>query len=62
MNVAKQNYDLGNLPEAVEHLRKAFAVRPDPEIAAHLGEVLWKMGKRDEAESLWQDAIKKAPK
>ena len=54
-------FRLGNLPEAVEHLRKAFAVRPDPEIAAHLGEVLWKMGKRDEAESLWQDAIKKAP-
>ena len=30
-------------------LRGAYQARPDPEIAAHLGEVLWAVGQREEA-------------
>jgi tetratricopeptide (TPR) repeat protein len=49
-------YRMGNRDEAVKWLRQAYAARPDTEIAAHLGEVLWAMGQRDEARRIWQDA------
>jgi tetratricopeptide (TPR) repeat protein len=49
-------YRMGNREEAVRWLRQAYAARPDTEIAAHLGEVLWAMGQRDEARRIWQDA------
>jgi tetratricopeptide (TPR) repeat protein len=46
---------------ALLHLQRAFAIRQDPEIAAHLGEVLWLLGKHDEARKIWSDAAKSAP-
>ncbi len=49
-------YRLGNLPEAARLLRLAFNTRPDTEIAAHLGEVLWAMGERDEARRVLREA------
>jgi len=49
-------FRMGNREEALRWLRQAYAARPDTEIAAHLGEVLWAMGKRDEARRVWQDA------
>ena len=42
-------YRLGNRDEALRLLRGAYQSRPDPEIAAHLGEVLWAAGQIDEA-------------
>jgi tetratricopeptide (TPR) repeat protein len=51
----------GNLPAALEYLRKAFAKMPDAEIAAHLGEVLWVLGRRDEALAVWREAAKAHP-
>ena len=39
----------GRLEEARRLLEQAWAGRPDAEIGAHLGEVLWAMGRRDEA-------------
>lgn len=54
-------FKAGKLNEAVEYLKRAHAARPDPEIAAHLGEVLWKQGKRDEAKNLWEAALKEHP-
>lgn len=48
-------------PEAVEYLRRAYAGRPDPEIAAHLGEVLWVKGDREEARRIWQGGLKAYP-
>jgi Flp pilus assembly protein TadD len=47
------NYRLGNLDEAENYLRQAFARFPDHEVAAHLGEVLWANGKRREARQVW---------
>jgi tetratricopeptide (TPR) repeat protein len=47
--------------EAEGYLRRAFESRPDPEIAAHLGEILWQRGKRDEARRIWNDNAKKFP-
>jgi tetratricopeptide (TPR) repeat protein len=49
-------YRLGNHEEAIRHLRQAYQARPDPEIAAHLGEVLWASGQRDEARKVWREA------
>ncbi|MFN9732044.1 MAG: tetratricopeptide repeat protein [Pseudomonadota bacterium] len=46
-------YRLGNHAEALVHLRRAFELQPDAEIAAHLGEVLWVTGARDEARAVW---------
>jgi tetratricopeptide (TPR) repeat protein len=45
----------GNLEEALRLLRQAYAARPDTEIGAHLGEVLWAAGQRDEAKRIWRE-------
>lgn len=54
-------YRQGDLEGALGYLQRAFALRLDPEIAAHLGEVLWMLGRKDEARSLLRDAQKKDP-
>ena len=46
----------GQAARAVELLRQAYAARPDTEIGAHLGEVLWSMGQRDEARTVWRES------
>lgn len=51
----------GDAIGALELLTKAFSLRPDPEIAAHLGEVLWALGRKDDALKTWNDAIKTSP-
>lgn len=47
----------GNSAEAVRILRAAYTARPDAEIAAHLGEVLWTMQLRDEANAAWAKGL-----
>jgi Flp pilus assembly protein TadD len=54
-------YRMGDLKSAVDYLRRAYSGRPDAEIGAHLGEVLWKMGDRDEADRVWQESLKSHP-
>ena len=54
-------YRLGRLDEAVEYLQKALELRNDPEIAAHLGEVLWVRGDRQAAKDIWDTALKDTP-
>ncbi|MEO8386055.1 MAG: tetratricopeptide repeat protein [Betaproteobacteria bacterium] len=51
----------GQLDDALVTLKKAYQTRRDPEIAAHLGEVLWVKGERDEASKLWQTALLEFP-
>jgi tetratricopeptide (TPR) repeat protein len=48
-------YRLGNRDEAIRLLRGAYQARPDPEIAAHLGEVLWSAGQADEARRIFRE-------
>ncbi len=55
-------YRQGRLSEALDWLRKAYSGRPDPEIAAHFGEVLWVSGNRGEAEKVWKESSDKNPK
>ena len=54
-------YRRGDQKSAFDFLNKALSLRPDPEIAAHLGEVLWTMGRREEALKTWNDAVKAHP-
>ena len=54
-------YRLGNYPEALGYLRKAYAQLADPEVAAHLSETLWAVGDRQEARSVWGLALKQHP-
>jgi tetratricopeptide (TPR) repeat protein len=54
-------YRLGHYDASLKFMRRAYTSRPDPDIAAHLGEVLWTLGEHDEAKRVWQDAAKKSP-
>jgi tetratricopeptide (TPR) repeat protein len=48
-------FRLGNQAEALRLLESAFKARPDAEIAAHLGEVMWRMGQRERAQAIWEE-------
>jgi len=54
-------YRMSQNDAALTFLRRAFELRPDAEIAAHLGEVLWVTGARDEARRIWSSALKDSP-
>mgnify|MGYP002700214379 CR=1 FL=1 len=54
-------YRLGDLPQALNFLQRAFNSFPDHEVAAHLGEVLWKLQRNDEAQSIWQQGLDQKP-
>ena len=51
----------GKLPEALQTLENAYKLKADPEIAAHLGEVLWVSNRKDDARRLLTDAVKANP-
>jgi tetratricopeptide (TPR) repeat protein len=51
----------GDAKNALELLQKAYTLMPDDEIAAHVGEVLWAMGRKDEARKVWAEALGKVP-
>ena len=54
-------YRMGDLKSAASFLRRAWEGRPDAEIGAHFGEVLWVMGERGEAERVWKEAADTHP-
>lgn len=54
-------FRLGRPQEARRILETAYKKRPDPEIAAHLGEVLWSLGERDAARAAWRDGQRLDP-
>ncbi|MBU1426759.1 MAG: tetratricopeptide repeat protein [Gammaproteobacteria bacterium] len=54
-------YLSGNLDKSEGFLRRAYTANPDPEIAAHLGEVLWKKGDKEGARKVWTDSAKANP-
>lgn len=54
-------YRSGKLEAALRYLQRAHHLMPDPEIAAHLGEVLWKMGREAEARELWAHSLEANP-
>jgi Flp pilus assembly protein TadD len=54
-------FRMGKFKEAETLLRRAYSLRPDAEIAVHLGEVLWVRGEKDDAQKFWRDAQTKDP-
>lgn len=50
-------FRMGNRAEALRILDTAYKARPDAEIAAHLGEVLWAIGQRDRAQVVWKEGL-----
>ena len=50
-------FRMGNRSEALRILEAAYKSRPDAEIAAHLGEVLWTVGQRDKAQAVWKEGL-----
>lgn len=54
-------YRMGNQQDAIDYLERALSKRDDPEIAAHLGEVLWVAGQKDRAREIWAQAKKANP-
>ena len=54
-------FRLGNQQAALDVLGQAFSIRADPEIAAHLGEVLWVLGRQAEARTTWDKARREHP-
>lgn len=54
-------YRRGRNEEAIATLRRAYAIRPEADIAAHLGEVLWHTGRAEEARKLWREARGREP-
>ena len=54
-------YKLGQYSESEALLREAHTAFPDPEVAAHLGEVLWVQGRQIEARDVWRDGLSRVP-
>ncbi len=54
-------FRMGRLKESLAILQKAHTLRPDADIAAHLGEVMYTLGQKDDARKLWQTALSKSP-
>jgi len=54
-------FKLGNMSKALDYLQHAYAKQQENEIAAHLAEVLWTLGRKDEAKKLFGEAIKESP-
>jgi predicted Zn-dependent protease len=51
----------GETERALDYLTRAWEAYPDPEVAAHLGEVLWQTGDRSQAEMIWEQGLEQAP-
>lgn len=54
-------FKMHRLDEAAAYLEKAYRLLPDAEVAAHLGETLWALGRTDDALAIWQDSIARQP-
>ena len=54
-------FRMGKLKQALSLLEQAFALFPDAEVAAHLGEVLWALEDRAQAKAIWSKALNKTP-
>ena len=51
-------YLKGDAETALPYLQYAFEQYPDAEVASHLGEVLWKLGKHEDAKAIWNEGLK----
>jgi len=54
-------YKLGRYEEALANLQRAYVLFPDPEVASHVGEVMWMMGREEQAKEVWRGALENQP-
>jgi tetratricopeptide (TPR) repeat protein len=54
-------YREGKLQQALDYLSRAWTAFPDPEVAAHYGEVLWMTGADEQARIIWEQGLKQDP-
>jgi tetratricopeptide (TPR) repeat protein len=54
-------FKLGRAEDGLPYVERSWALQRDPEIAAHLGEILWSLGRIDEARTIWTEAIVEFP-
>ena len=54
-------FRMGDLNAAQDFLTRAYRKRPEADIAAHLGEVLWMLGQKDEARAIWKEGAARDP-
>lgn len=54
-------FRMGRHEEALLRLQRAYALYPNDEVAAHLGEVLWTLGRKNEADKVWREGLKATP-
>ena len=54
-------FRMGDTAAAEDFLKRAYRKRPEADIAAHLGEVLWGRGPKDEARAIWKEAAIREP-
>lgn len=60
-SLAWVEFRLGRKDEALRILESAYRTRPDAEIAAHMGEVLWSLGQRERATAIWREGLRLNP-
>ncbi|PVY54913.1 Flp pilus assembly protein TadD [Simplicispira sp. 125] len=60
-SLAWVEFRMGNPAEALRLLETAFAIRPDADLAAHLGEVLWALGHQERAKTIWKESQRLNP-
>ncbi|MCP5206097.1 MAG: tetratricopeptide repeat protein [Hahellaceae bacterium] len=54
-------FRMGNIEQALVHINEAYQKYPDPEVAAHLGEILWSIDRKSEALDIWRKAANETP-
>lgn len=55
------HFKLGDTTKAIDYLTRAYEIFPDAEVAAHLGEVLWSIGRENDAMRIWNHALEEHP-
>lgn len=56
-SLAWVEFRMGNAQEALRVIEIAYKSKPDAEIAAHFGEILWSLGQRDRARMIWREGL-----
>jgi len=56
-SLAWVEFRLGNAQEALRVIEIAYKAKPDAEIAAHFGEILWSLGQQDRARMIWREGL-----
>ena len=52
---------MGRYEDALANLQRAYVLFPDPEVASHVGEVMWMMGREEQAKEVWRGALENQP-